>query len=88
MKSERGDDFNRCYFLLPSHVRKRAVKNYALWRTDPWHPSLRFREVLPGEWSIRIGKQYRALGLLVGDTILWHWIGTHNAYDKRLREMH
>ena len=91
MNSERNEDFNRLYFLLPSHVRKLAVKTYRLWRANPWHPSLRFKETLPGEWSIRIGKQYRAIGTMSsmegeGESIVWHWIGSHNAYDKWLRE--
>jgi hypothetical protein len=35
-------------------------------------------------YSVRVGLDYRAVGLLQGDTITWFWIGTHDDYDKLL----
>jgi hypothetical protein len=34
--------------------------------------------------SARVGLQYRAVGELVGDTITWFWIGSHDEYDRLL----
>jgi hypothetical protein len=36
------------------------------------------------ELSIRIGRDYRALGILEGDTVTWYWIGKHDTYDRKL----
>jgi hypothetical protein len=36
-------------------------------------------------WSVRIGIHYSALGRKADDnTIIWHWIGTHEGYNKRI----
>jgi hypothetical protein len=35
-------------------------------------------------YSIRIGRNWRALGLWKGDTIEWFWIGSHEQYDEEL----
>jgi hypothetical protein len=69
---------------LPPDVRARARKAYKLWREQPDLPGLRFKRV--GEAvSIRIGRDYRALGMLQGDTVYWYWIGKHDAYDRRIK---
>jgi hypothetical protein len=33
-------------------------------------------------WSARITDDYRALGVLEGDTVIWFWIGTHEEYER------
>ena len=49
---------------------------------------LRFKRVSNDEplYSVRIGIQYRAVGLLKGDTITWVWIGSHDDYERLLAE--
>jgi hypothetical protein len=42
---------------------------------------LRFKRV-GDEVSVRIGRHYRALGILKGDTVYWYWIGKHDEYDR------
>jgi hypothetical protein len=37
-------------------------------------------------YSVRIGTNHRALGLLKGDTITWFWIGTHDEYERVIAE--
>jgi hypothetical protein len=69
------------YDALPRDVRDIADKNYELLRINPQHPSLHFKRI--GKlWSVRVGLQYRALGVDIDDGILWIWIGTHAEYDK------
>jgi hypothetical protein len=58
-----------------------ADKNYQLWKENPSHPSLRFKPVGEGFWSIRIGIHYRAIGYPEGDEVTWIWIGHHSEYD-------
>lgn len=72
------------YEALPASARLTADKNYGLWRQNPQHPSLRFKSVGEGFWSVRVGKHYRALGHREGDEITWVWIGSHADYDHLL----
>ena len=86
MKSSTTPDFWRAYALLPGHLRERARRAYRLWRSDPHHPSLRFKKI--GEvWCVRVAPNYRALGLMSGDTIYWFWIGDHDEYERLLDEL-
>jgi len=38
-------------------------------------------------YSVRVGKGWRALGLVEGDTISWFWIGSHADYEKLLSQL-
>lgn len=84
MTSRVAEDFLACFAKLPQAIKKRARKNYRLWRQNPSHPSLQFKRVSDQEplYSVRVGLGWRALGLLEGDTITWFWIGSHGEYDK------
>ena len=78
--------FRQLYRQLPKEARELADKNFELLKSDPYHPSLHFKRVDDARklWSVRIGLQYRALGVEKPDGILWFWIGTHAEYDKML----
>ena len=90
MKSIVTDDFRACFAKLPKDVQAKARKNYRLWKENPHHPSLHFKGVSLSEpiFSIRVGKSWRALGLVAkdSDTIYWFWIGSHSEYDKLLAQ--
>jgi hypothetical protein len=73
--------FWKHYNLLPLHIRNLADKNFQLLKINPKHPSLHFKQI-DKLWSVRVGKQYRALGLDDPKGIIWFWIGTHADYDK------
>jgi len=79
-----SSSFWATYQELPSHVGKLADKNFQLLKSDPSHPSLHFKRVGPF-WSVRVGRNWRALGQPVGDDIVWFWIGTHQEYDRLIR---
>jgi hypothetical protein len=55
-----------------------------LWRDNPFHPSLHFKCINPQEniWSVRINRNFRALGIWEGDTLTWCWIGSHHDYER------
>jgi hypothetical protein len=36
-------------------------------------------------WSVRVGRNYRALAKRLPDAWLWFWIGSHEDYNKLLR---
>jgi hypothetical protein len=68
---------------MPRSVQELARSNYRLLRADPRHPSLHFKKVKGGQYrSVRVGAQYRALGVPVPDGVQWFWIGSHAEYDK------
>ena len=71
------------YEALPSEIRDLADKNYQLLKSDPHHPSLHFKKAR-GYWSVRVGRNYRALGKQLDDGILWGWIGSHTKYERFL----
>ena len=88
MKSHTEARFWRFYDRLPEDVQRRADRAYRLWQSDPYHPSLQFKGVDPEEpiHSVRVGRRYRALGWLEGDTVTWFWIGNHDDYLRLLRQ--
>ncbi len=77
-----------CYAQLPDEVKEQARKSYRLWRQNPAHPSLQFKKIHSREllYSVRVGRGWRTLGLLEGDTITWFWIGSHSEYDTLIRQ--
>ncbi len=82
MTGKAGRRFWKYFEDLPASVQKLAREKYALWKRDPYHPSLRFEERRDGVCVVRIGERYRALGLREGDVIAWFWIGTHEEYNR------
>lgn len=87
MKSRTVLDFWRLFDNLPSDIKQRAYKAYRLWRANPFAGGLRFKRVSEQEpiYSIRIGRGYRALGMLQGDTIYLYFIGNHDDYEQELK---
>lgn len=87
MKSNPDPEFWRLYRQLPDDVRREARVAYRFWRDNPRHPSLQFKlvDASTHTYSLRIGRGYRALGRLEGDTIIWFFIGTHDAYMRLLK---
>lgn len=67
---------------LPREVQAVARQKHRMWLENPHHPSLHFKEVMAGLWSVRINSQYRALARRKDDVVLWIWIGTHSEYDR------
>jgi hypothetical protein len=69
---------------LPQHIREQAREAHRTFLRNPGHPALRFKK-LEGSanlWSVRIGIQYRAVGIRKGDTVEWFWVGSHNDFDR------
>lgn len=84
MTSKATRRFWELFHALPANVREHAIRNYELWQQDPHHPSLRFRRLKGSRdrFTIRVGDDYRALGMRTADTITWVWIGSHSDYDR------
>ncbi len=66
-------------------MQLRADKSYQLWKRDHNHRSLGFKKLKGGagnRFSVRIGDHHRLIGQLVGDTVEWVWIGSHEDYNN------
>ena len=85
MTSKASADFRACFDALPKSIQRTARKQYKLFRQNPSHPSLQYKELEPGLMSIRVILGYRALGWRRGDAVLWFWIGSHAEYDRLIR---
>lgn len=80
------DRFWKCLGKLPEPVQKISRKNFELLKANPSHPSLYFKKV--GKfWSVRIGANYRALAIKDGEDFIWVWIGTHDEYERMIKDM-
>jgi len=71
---------------LPPQVQAQARLAYQLFQQDPFHPSLRFKQVHASRpiFAARVGLAYRALAVREGDKVIWFWIGSHADYDHLL----
>ena len=89
MKSSTTTEFRKLFADLPEQVQQQTRAAYRQFKENPSHPSLRFKKVHPDLpiYSARISKNYRAVGQLDGDTVIWFWVGSHGEYDKLLGQL-
>jgi hypothetical protein len=52
---------------------------------NPSLKSLAFKKIKSDLWSVRAGSGFRALATFDGDCYLWFWIGTHDEYERIIR---
>ena len=79
------EQFRQRYGKLPQNVRDRAENAFARLREDSKHPSLHFKKV--GKfWSARVDIAHRALAVADDDDFIWVWIGSHDEYERIIRE--
>jgi len=74
-----SSDFWTLYWALPVEIRRLADKNYELLKDNPRHPSLQLKRI-DELWSVRVGRQYRAIGIDAPDT--------GNRDEKKADEIH
>jgi len=77
--------FRKCFGKLPGSIQKIARENFEILKNTPGHSSLHFKKV--GKFrSVRIGLNYRALAIEEGEDFIWVWIGTHDEYERMIKE--
>ena len=89
MKSRTTARFRSAYAELPESIQRRARRAYRRFKEDPAHPSLRFKRVhstLP-VYSARVSLDYRAVGIMEDDEVIWFWIGSHTDYERLLSQL-
>ncbi len=89
MVSKTTEEFRKGFESLPKDIQSKALIKFKLWKNNPIHPSLRFKQIHNSKpiYSIRISLGYRSLGVKVDETIVWFWIGSHSDYDKLLKNL-
>lgn len=82
MRHVRDPAFKPLFDALPQDIQNLAKKNFELLKKNQRHPSPRFKPLSANAWSVRIGRNYRAVAAKRGDVYVWFWIGHHSEYDK------
>ena len=84
MKSVATRRFWKLYHSLPMQVRDHAKAAFEFFSKNSAHPGLSLERLRadPDSWSVRITRDYRAVGRKQGDTMIWYWIGTHVDFDR------
>ena len=89
MISRTTDGFWKLYEALPEQIQHRAKVAYQRFQQNPYHPGLQFKQVHGNEpiYTVRINRDYRAVGVKDANEIVWFWIGSHSDYDKLLSQL-
>jgi len=89
MISHTTKSFRKALATLPDAIRRQAREAYQQFKRDPHYPSLQFKciHAVKPIYSARITIDYRAVGILSGDEIVWFWIGSHADYDKLIQQL-
>jgi hypothetical protein len=89
MTSRTTRRFRELFATLPQRVQSQAREAYRLFRDNPGHPGLHFKQVhsRPPVFSARVGISYRAVCVKEGNEAVWYWIGTHAEYDKLIERL-
>jgi hypothetical protein len=86
MVLRRSKRFRELFRNLPPDVKRQAYAAYRLFVRNPRHPSLHFKKLHGKLYSVRVGSNYRALGVMENsELIIWIWIGSHAEYDYLIR---
>jgi len=89
VRSHTTAEFRELLAAAPEVIQTKSRSVYRLWADNPAHPSLRFKKVhatLP-VFSVRIDLDWRAVGILQGETMVWFWIGSHGYYERMLAKL-
>jgi mRNA-degrading endonuclease RelE of RelBE toxin-antitoxin system len=89
VKSRTTAQFRKAFADLPKQVQEQTRQAYRQFKQNPGHPSLRLKKIHPQLpiYSARITRNYRAVGQLDEDTVIWFWVGSHAEYDRLISRL-
>jgi len=89
MISRTTTRFWKYYEKLPKEIKEKSKEIFRFFQKDPFHPSLHFKRVHSSKpiFSVRITKDYRVIGILDKNEIIWFWIGNHEEYEKIIKRL-
>jgi hypothetical protein len=80
-------DYYKFEAKLPPNIRKKARETFQIFEsTDQFVRGMQFKHIEGTLYSIRITLFYRALCNKIEDKAIWHWIGPHDEYMRRIRK--
>lgn len=88
--TKRNRKFDKLFSQLPNPVKDLTRDVFKQWCVNPFDPRLEFKALDRSAnkcWSIRIGSRYRALCWAYKSEWLWFWVGSHEAYNKVVRQI-
>ena len=83
--SQATPQFWEAFNGLSETLQGQAKTKFGIWLENSFHPSLHFKPLRASQklWSVRINKNYRAVGYFETPThFIWVWIGSHAEYDR------
>lgn len=87
MKITETEKFRKAFEELTQGIKKKAKKQFQLFLSNLFHPSLHTEKLEPKEkniWSFRIDKKIRVIFIFTNQNeILLLDIGPHDIYRKR-----
>ena len=86
MISRLSPEFREALGKLDPVTRRKARQAYQLFKNNPRHGSLNFKRLrgTGNHYSARIDDNYRVLGVVQGNAIIWYWVGPHDEYDRMI----
>lgn len=65
MQSHKTAVFRKLYALIPDKIREKSDRAFRLWSKNPFHKSLRYKQVHTTKpvFSVRIDRNWRTLGV-------------------------
>ena len=89
MRSVTTARFRKAFEKLPPDIQQRARQAYNLWKENPYHPGLHFKQIHQTQliFSVRVSLSYRAMGIKEEDEMIWFWIGSHEEYNNLIKQM-
>jgi mRNA-degrading endonuclease RelE of RelBE toxin-antitoxin system len=89
VKSLITPQFRQMFGNLPKQIQEQTRRAYHQFKQNPNYPSLRFKKVHPKLpiYSVRINRDYRVVGQLDEDTVIWFWVGSHAEYEMLLDQL-
>lgn len=89
MISHTTERFRKLCKNLPKQIRNEARQAYSQFKSDPYYPGLHFKRIHSSRPidSVRVTKDYRAVGVQRDNEMIWFWIGSHSDYDKLMKQI-
>lgn len=95
MTSRRTATWHRLFSKLPTKAQDAAEEQYRNWKQDPNHTSVKFGPITHAVFQ---GYQCYEARLTLGvraicfkdtdqDIYFWFWCGSHNDFDKLVRQL-
>ena len=84
MRSYTTDRFRKLLKSLPEQIQRQSKVAYKRFKKNPEHPGLRFKQIhaITPIYSVRISRDFRAVGIRDKSDIVWFWIGSHTDYEE------